>query len=156
MIPRWALMWGLAAGIFCACKALAALQHRRLRAPAGRWLGFLLLWPGMDARAFLLEGASPPSAKTWAVAVSKTAFGAALFWGVAREAEPPLLRGWIGLVGLIFLLHFGVFHLLALGWRSKGVNAVPIMNAPALARSLGEFWGRRWNLAFRDLSHIFL
>jgi D-alanyl-lipoteichoic acid acyltransferase DltB (MBOAT superfamily) len=42
---------------------------------------------------------------------------------------------------------------LSLIWRRAGVDARPIMNAPALAGSLSDFWGRRWNLAFRDLSH---
>ena len=154
--PSWAVMWGLGGAIFAFCKVLAAIQARKVRAPAGRWLGFLFLWPGMDGHAFLKEKAPPPHGASWGAALAKTALGAALFWGVARLVEPPLVRGWIGLFGLIFLLHFGLFHLLALAWQKAGVNAVPIMNAPVLAGSLADFWGRRWNLAFRDLSHAFL
>ncbi len=30
------------------------------------------------------------------------------------------------------------------------------MNAPLLATSVSEFWGRRWNTAFRDVTHRFL
>jgi hypothetical protein len=37
-----------------------------------------------------------------------------------------------------------------------GVVAEPIMNWPVAATSLGEFWGRRWNRAFRDLTYRFL
>ena len=33
---------------------------------------------------------------------------------------------------------------------------MPIMNWPIVSVSLTEFWGRRWNLAFRDLTHRFL
>ncbi len=56
------------------------------------------------------------------------------------------------MVGLIFLLHFGIFSLLALGWQTLGVRAEPLMCLPALSDSLSDFWGKRWNSAFRDLS----
>ena len=58
-----------------------------------------------------------------------------------------LPRGWIGLTGLAFLLHFGAMHALALAWRIE-----PIMRAPIRARSLSEFWGKRWNVAFPQLA----
>jgi alginate O-acetyltransferase complex protein AlgI len=57
------------------------------------------------------------------------------------------------MMGLIFLLHFGSFQLLAFFWQSVGVVAKPIMDAPLLSQSLSEFWGRRWNLGFRQLAH---
>jgi hypothetical protein len=63
------------------------------------------------------------------------------------------LRGWFGMVGLILLLHFGTFQILGLVWQSVGVKATPIMSAPLRSTSLGEFWGKRWNLGFRQLGH---
>jgi Membrane bound O-acyl transferase family len=88
-------------------------------------------------------------------AALKTLFGAALVWGVVRTipVQSPLLAGWVGLFGLVFLLHFGLFHLLALMWQQAEVNAHPIMHAPILATSLAEFWGGRWNAAFQQLAH---
>jgi hypothetical protein len=68
-------------------------------------------------------------------------------------ADRGLLVGWIGLLGLIFLLHFGLFHIAALAWQAAGVEAKPIMRGPALATSLNDFWSNRWNLAFRQLAH---
>src|SRR5262249_13154143 len=53
---------------------------------------------------------------------------------------------------LILLLHFGIFELLALAWRRAGFGVRPIMQGPFRATSLAEFWGRRWNKAYRDLS----
>jgi D-alanyl-lipoteichoic acid acyltransferase DltB (MBOAT superfamily) len=55
--------------------------------------------------------------------------------------------------GLILLLHFGSFQIVALLWRSVGIQAEPIMSAPLRSTSLGEFWGKRWNLGFRQLAH---
>jgi alginate O-acetyltransferase complex protein AlgI len=57
---------------------------------------------------------------------------------------------------LILLLHFGSFHLIALFWQTFGINAQPIMSKPLLSKSLGEFWGKRWNLGFRQLAHEFI
>jgi hypothetical protein len=111
----------------------------------------------MDAEAFLdaEERVAPPASSTWFWAIVKTIFGVILLWVVARfvPQDQPLLRGWVGMIGLILLLHFGTFQLVALTWRSFGVNAEPIMSAPLRSASLGEFWGKRWNLGFRELSY---
>jgi hypothetical protein len=104
---------------------------------------------GRDARA------TSPAFSDVATAALKTLFGAALIWGIARRVESPLLAAWLGLFGLVFLLHFGLFHLLALLWQRMGINALPIMRAPILATSLAEFWGGRWNVAFHRLAHTF-
>ncbi len=121
-----------------------------------RSVAYLLLWPGMDATTFLNPAARPPTPalREWLAAALKTAVGAALFWGVARLAAPALLiaAGWVGLFGLIFLLHFGSFHLVSLVWRTVGIQARPIMDGPIRAASLSELWGRRWNLAFHVLA----
>jgi alginate O-acetyltransferase complex protein AlgI len=60
------------------------------------------------------------------------------------------------MLGLILLLHFGTFHLIALFWQAMGVDAQPIMAKPILSQSLAEFWGKRWNLGFRQLAHEFI
>jgi D-alanyl-lipoteichoic acid acyltransferase DltB (MBOAT superfamily) len=57
---------------------------------------------------------------------------------------------------MVLILHFGAFHLLSCSWRRTGVQARPLMNRPLTSTSLREFWGRRWNSAFRDLTHRFL
>jgi predicted DCC family thiol-disulfide oxidoreductase YuxK len=160
-LPRWGFMWALACALFAGCKWLTYREARaRGVAPDRlRTLGYLLAWPGMDATAFL--GGTGlrvrPRSSEWLVAGLKTLFGATLIWVVARTAlrVNPLLAGWLGMVGLVFVLHFGTFHLLSLGWRSIGVNAMPVMQNPLRSSSLAEFWGRRWNTAFHELASRF-
>src|SRR6185295_15798637 len=51
--PRWVLMWVLAAWLFSGVKWLTWRQASVPEATVGRRLGYLLLWPGLDAPAFL-------------------------------------------------------------------------------------------------------
>jgi alginate O-acetyltransferase complex protein AlgI len=152
-------MWTIALALFAVCKWLTwqAARSSGLAPGAPRSAGYLFGWVGMDARAFLrgAAGGAKPAPAEWIFAASKTAFGAALLWLMLRRApeESVLLRGWIGLTGLVFLLHFGVFHLLALAWQGAGIDAPPIMRAPILATSVAEFWGKRWNVAFHQIVH---
>ena len=67
-----------------------------------------------------------------------------------------LVAGWLGLVGIAFCMHFGYSHLTAIVLRANGRPVTPIMNRPILAASVSEFWGKRWNLAFRDYAHVVL
>jgi len=60
------------------------------------------------------------------------------------------------MTGLLLTLHCGLFHVLSIAWRFAGIDAKPIVRAPLLASSLTDFWGRRWNLAFRDLAHHYV
>jgi hypothetical protein len=157
LVP-WCFMWTLAAAIFFGCKWQSWWEHRSIAgATIGRSAGFLFVWPGMDAEGFLEseKRAQRPEGKEWLWAIVKTAFGAVLLWGVARRvpATRELLAGWVGMLGIILVLHFGTFHVLSLLWRSAGVDAPPIMQAPLSATSLSDFWGRRWNLGFRQLTH---
>jgi D-alanyl-lipoteichoic acid acyltransferase DltB (MBOAT superfamily) len=152
-VPAWLLMWLIAAAMFLVCKASVLA-----RTPGGGWrrTAFLCAWPGMDAKAFFHSKAAPVAATEWLAATAKIIFGAVLYFLVARKCVNPLAVGWVAMVGLIFLMHFGGFHILSCAWRTAGVQAVPIMRSPVLATSLGEFWGKRWNLAFNELVERFV
>jgi hypothetical protein len=160
-IPRWGFMWAMACALYAGCKWLTyhELPARVVAPDPWRVLGYLLAWPGMDAAAFLsaTDRLVRPRRSEWIAAALKTLLGATLTWVIARRALAvhPLLAGWLGMVGLICVLHFGTFHLLSLGWRSLGVDAMPVMRNPLRSSSLTEFWGRRWNTAFHELATQF-
>jgi hypothetical protein len=152
-MPSWALMWALAGSLFFGLKALTLWRARKTsRYSLWRPVAYVFAWPGMDPQSFLNVGkaVAPPGLREWLWATFDVGLGVVLFWGVSRvlPASQPLLRGWTGMVGLILLLHFGVFQLLALVWQQAGIDAAPIMSSPLSSRSLGEFWGKRWNLGF--------
>ena len=159
-LPDWARMWLLTISLYGGFKCLTwqrAVRRLPSRPPTRRSVAYLFLWPGMDAGRFLSANPfrKPPARSEWLRAVRNIAAGAAILCLVAGHVVPwrPWLIGWAGLVGIGLGLHFGVFYLLSLAWQRVGVDARPIMQRPAAATSLADFWGRRWNTAFRDLAH---
>jgi Membrane bound O-acyl transferase family len=157
-LEPWVFMWTLSVAIYAGLKWLSWWKAQgNVPHPAWRSAAYLLAWPGMDAEAFLdaRKKAAGPRWRDWFWAIFETVLGVVLLWVVARSMPQThlLLRGWIGMLGLIFLLHFGSFQIAAFFWQSVGVHATPIMAAPLRSRSLSEFWGRRWNLGFRQLAH---
>ena len=65
-----------------------------------------------------------------------------------------LLATALLLPGLSLMVHFGVFNLLAGAWRRAGVDCRRCSARPLRSTSLGEFWGRRWNLAFSEMTAL--
>ena len=162
-LPAWVFMWLMAFAIFFGCKWLTlgnALERAGQLSPF-RSFAYLFAWPGMEARRFLspeLKHRLSRSAilHTTAIATGRIFVGLFLLFVIARQASQPLLAGWIGMVGLVLLLHFGFFHLLSAGWRALRVEALPLMNAPLRSTGVSEFWGQRWNAAFNDLALRFV
>ena len=174
-LPAWACMWGLSFGIYAVLKGLSwwarpvetvnrAGAESPVRVPAWKHWAYLFAWPGMNAAEFLGgRGAvvKPPTTAEWGFAVTKLTIGVGLLWIIVPAMTgmtdiDAFFVGGAGMMGIVLTLHFGLFHLLSCWWRRAGVAAVPIMNWPVASQSLTEFWGRRWNLAFRDLTHRFL
>jgi hypothetical protein len=157
-----AIMIAVSLMLFTVLKAITLIEYRRncskptLREAILWFCG----WPGLNARDFFMrvpQGVKPPELREWLTAIAKLAFGASLLVITPRViSAQPLLGGWVGMVGIVFCMHFGGFHLLALAWRLAGRNVHPIMKAPICAQSLSEFWSQRWNLAFRDFASLFI
>jgi len=139
-LEPWLFMWIMAGALWAALKLFTLLDVPKRT--VSRSLSYLL-WPGMDAREFFGNANIPRHG--FLSAVVNILLGFAFIYIGARTAYPvsPLLAGWIAMVGIVLVLHFGTFKLLALIW-----TATPIMDAPLRSRSLSEFWGQRWNTGF--------
>lgn len=154
--PRWVVMWLLALAVFTACKWLTWHAANIENAPTVKRLAYFAAWPGMDADAFVAEQAiRNPTLREWLFAAAKLAFGVVLVGVVVPVLKflPAAPRAWIGMAGIVFVLHFGLFHLLSCWWRTIGIDAKPLMDWPIAATSVSDFWSRRWNIAFRDIAH---
>lgn len=162
MLP-WVFMWVLAAAIFAGCKWQTWWEARSTGEAANHWrrdAAYLLLWPGMEAQEFFEDATEkrriPP--REWLAGMRNALAGAALIWVGARVIAlgHALLGGWLGMIGVVLVLHFGAFYLIALAWQRAGVRVKPIMQRPLASHSLSELWGKRWNLGFRKLTHTWV
>jgi predicted DCC family thiol-disulfide oxidoreductase YuxK len=158
-VAAWVFMWLMASAIFFGCKwlTLGNASHRAGRVCPFRSAAYLFAWPGMDAARFLSPHLAPRCSrsemmKSAALAIVRILLGAFLLFALARHASDQLLAGWIGMIGMILILHFGLFEIASIGWKTLRVDAAPVMNRPLRSTSVSEFWGRRWNAAFNDLA----
>ncbi|WP_267900995.1 MBOAT family protein [Cohnella endophytica] len=58
------------------------------------------------------------------------------------------------LTGLSFAGHFGLLNIWAGVWRWAGFDCQQLFRNPAMSRSLNEFWSKRWNLAFSEMTTL--
>ena len=160
--PAGFRMLAIIAALLYAMKAVVAVEAQAAggrRLSWRRWLGFSALWPGMRPGPFTRPGSGPlPDAgRLLSTGLARMVAGLALV-AVARLAWVVTGSRWLAttllLPGLSLMLHFGIFNLLAGTWRLVGVDCRPLFLAPLRSTSLGEFWGRRWNRAFAEMTAL--
>jgi Membrane bound O-acyl transferase family len=153
-VPPWAFMWLMAIALFTGFKWLTFATSHAPAATVPIQLLYLAAWPGLAPDEFIrpLPESRRPTHADWFPPARNLLVGLLLVTLVAPRIATPLVRGWTGMVGTILVLHFGAFHLLALAYRSFGLDARPLMLQPLRSGTLAEFWGRRWNTAFAALA----
>jgi hypothetical protein len=158
--PDWGAMWLLVLSALGGSKWITWSAVARRGVSLRRQLAYWLAWPGLDASAFLAKGktADPPGRIEWLFGWGNFIAGIAIMAATAYmlPSEHRFVMAWLGMTGIVLAIHHGLFKLLSCLWRSLGVAAIPLMKAPILATSVSDFWGTRWNKAFRDLSYQFL
>ena len=160
--PPGVRMLAIIGALLYAMKGVVAVEAAAQGSPplsACRWVGFAAFWPGMRPGPFARAGAAPRpgAARLAAGGLARGAVGLALV-ALARLAWRGAGSRWLAtallLPGLSLIVHFGVFDVLAGAWRRAGVDCTPLFRSPLRSASLGEFWGRRWNLAFSEMTAL--
>lgn len=164
-------MLAIVLALLLALKGLVSVEEQHGGRPRLRplsWFLFATTWPGMRPSTF--SDVPGPPRRRWGHVLRwgliNLLVGALLMllaWLVIR-AEPGSEPSPIQLVAatallmpaISFILHFGLFNLLAGTWRRFGGDCHPLFRAPLKSTSLTEFWGRRWNLAFSEMTVLVL
>jgi hypothetical protein len=128
-----------------------------------QWLAFAIGWAGMRAQLFEALGnkAVPQAWPIIGFGISRIVAGVLIIWLAHKVVELPLNAEMIYivvsallLVGFSLILHFGLLGVSAGTWRLLGVHTYVLFKQPAKAMSLTEFWSKRWNLAFSEMTSI--
>ena len=125
-----------------------------------QWIAFALGWFGMRPQPFENLPSSPlPGLEMIIKGASRIIIGFILLYFSTlteryRFANVFYVTQLFLLAGFSFILHFGLFNLLAALWRWMGVETYELFRSPLKSNSLKEFWGKRWNLAFSEMSTI--
>jgi len=159
-------MLAIIATTFAGMKVITVAESykgKELTLKLNQWLVFAVGWAGMRAQPFETLGANPlPNA--WPMirfGISRIIAGLLLILLAHQVVLLPwdhnlihILVSAVLLVALSLILHFGILSISAGMWRLQGVNAYLLFNAPLKSSSLTEFWGRRWNIAFSEMTAI--
>lgn len=156
--PPGVRMLALIAFALLVMKVLVVIEERaRGMAPLSfaAWLGFAGGWLGMNPRLFL-AGEKREASNAGALirrGLSCAALGFfVLILARLAFAHSRLVASALLILGLSLVVHFGVCNLLAGAWQLRGVGCEALFRAPLLSQNLSEFWARRWNLAFSEMT----
>jgi alginate O-acetyltransferase complex protein AlgI len=125
-----------------------------------QWIAFSLGWFGMRPGLFEnLSSSSLPFTHLLLKGFSRILIGLVLlYFSLALKESSQLNRFFLPqlllLTGLSFILHFGILNISTAVWRMLGVDVSELFHSPYKSRSLREFWGRRWNIAFSEMTAV--
>jgi alginate O-acetyltransferase complex protein AlgI len=159
-------MLAIIATTFTAMKVIAVAEGykgKKLTLTFKQWVVFASGWAGMRAQPFETFG-GPALPNAWPMVrfgISRIIAGfvfIAIAHGIValhlNSVLTYMLVSAFLLVGLSLILHFGLLSISAGMWRLHGANTYLLFRQPAKALSLNEFWSKRWNIAFSEMTSV--
>lgn len=124
-----------------------------------QWLCFTLGWFGMRPNLFEeLRLSSPEFNKYTGIllkGISRIVFGALILFSTKYIPDnASVIRFLLVLIALSLILHFGILNIQRWWWNAWGVRVSELFKSPLKSSSLTEFWSRRWNLAFSEMTSL--
>jgi alginate O-acetyltransferase complex protein AlgI len=157
--------------LFTGMKVISANEYfqRSNRNPLSftQWLAFSLGWFGMNPSVFKNKGSVDYQKGKEMLWFGGSRFLLGLFlvyvasWlnsngFIQNPGLQLVIMTAILMIGLSLALHFGILSICAGIWRLVGYRTYYLFRKPFLSKSLREFWGKRWNLAFSEMTSIAL
>ena len=128
-----------------------------------QWIAFALTWFGMNPGVFSRRAMNKKSQGMQLIRFGLSRIGIGLLlclavYFLSNSFTPSglttVLMTACLLAGLSLILHFGILNINSGIWNLLGVGTYALFKAPFRSLSLAEFWGRRWNFAFSEMTSI--
>ena len=149
---------------FLTLKILVAYNHLGNNGQLNfhQWLLFCYAWFGMNPKPFLeYPSQALPDFRFYIVkGISRIVIGlfviniAGYLSGMINNSKFDFILHLFYLIGLSLILHFGILNISTGMLRWLGINVTSLFKEPMRSKSLNEFWSKRWNLAFVELTTI--
>lgn len=151
---------------FTSMKVIAAAESYKdkpFRLSFLQWSVFAVGWAGMRPQPFENLGKErlPDAWSKIKYGISRILAGFALILVAHQLVVLPidaevlyLIITIILLLAFSLILHFGLLSISAGMWRLSGVGTYYLFKTPAKSKSLNEFWSKRWNVAFSEMTSI--
>jgi len=142
-------------------KVIMATNYPALEFTFPKWFLYCFTWVGMNPQIFFKYRATPDYSLLTR-GVIYLAIGASLLLFIRFGLHPTSIPEGIQyyglslviLVALSQILHFGLLNISA--WLLQVVKypAYSLFRSPLQSESLRDFWGKRWNLAFTEMTSV--
>ena len=124
-----------------------------------RWFVFCFITVGTDVRVFQRKRNTPVRFDLIRNSVFNILIGGLLMTLAialhnSNKNDIFWIKSFLALFGVSFIFHFGILSLNTLLLQRLGFQDYPIFNQPFRSKSLREFWGKRWNTAFSQMTKI--
>ncbi len=117
---------------------------------------YMTIWPGMDLEPFRRRAEVKEDGARFVRGFLCMALGAAILLAtiLAKSLLVPNVVGWLGIIAMLTMVHFGYSEILTTLIRLSGFNVAPLFESPLLSTSLHDFWSVRWNRAFVEMNKV--
>lgn len=143
-------------------KVVMAQAYPKLRFTFVTWWLYCFAWVGMNPELFFKQRATADRGLLIRGALFLIV-GSLIMLIVRLTHTTPLppestlfffTQSLIILVGFSMVLHFGLLNINAWVLQRLGYASYSLFREPLKAESLRDFWGKRWNLAFTEMTSV--
>lgn len=142
---------------FYGIKTLIAVEARLAGGPTlglREWLAFAGGWPGMRPAEFAHKRKDRKDVPVWSSLLVIGIGVLAVWFATLLREDAPRVAAFVFVTGFLCVLHLGGFQLVTFAFRRLGYAVQAPFRAPWRARSLQEFWAKRWNTGFSYLTSL--